>query len=118
MPADTTRTTIVEQPAAGAGAASPGVAGSLVSTVLALCFVLALAWLVLRGLKRLQAGRFGAAGSDVPRVLRSVSIGPRERLVTVRYRDREYLLGVAAGGVSLIDSTASAESVPGIRQES
>src|SRR3977135_4166750 len=111
MPADPTSiaiSTAASEPGVDA-AASTGMAASIGSTALALCFVLALAWLVLRGIKRLQAGKATAVDNDVPRVLRSVSLGPRERLVTVRYRQREYLLGVSAGGVSVIDVAASPE---------
>ena len=36
-------------------------------------------------------------------MLRAVSLGARERLVVVRHRDAEYLLGVTAANVSLID---------------
>jgi len=85
-------------------AASPGLATSLASTALALCFVLALAWVVLRLIKRLQSGKASSGGDDAPHILRSVPLGQRERLVTVRYRGREYLLGVAAGAVSVIDN--------------
>jgi flagellar biogenesis protein FliO len=83
----------------------PDLATNMLSTAVALVVVLALAWLLLRGLKRLQTGRAGAGGGDdVPQVLRSVGLGPRERLVTVRYRGREYLLGVTAGAISVVDS--------------
>ena len=86
-----------------------GLATNLLSTAIALAFVLGLAWLSLRGLKRLQQGRAGAGPheADVPRVLRSVGLGPRERLVTVRYRGRDYLLGVTPGAVTVVDSHAS-----------
>ena len=86
---------------------APSLAMQLGSTALALALVLALAWLALRALKQFQnrgeRSGGGNRGNGV-QVLRSVGLGPRERLVTVRYRDREYLLGVATGGVSLIDS--------------
>ncbi len=83
-------------------------ATNLVSTAVALVIVLLLAWVSLRALKRFQQGRPGAQGDagEVPQVMRSVGLGPRERLVTVRYRGRDYLLGVTAGAISVVDSHA------------
>lgn len=74
----------------------------VVATVLALGLVLGLAWVVLRTLRRLQPN-LGSAVEHPPQVVYSAGLGPRERLVLVRHRNREYLLGVSAGGVSLID---------------
>ena len=87
-----------------AASLAPSLALQLGSTALALALVLALAWLALRALKKFQNRSQRSSGGNPMQVLRSVGLGPRERLVTVRYRDREYLLGVATGGVSLIDS--------------
>ena len=83
---------------------APSLALQLGSTALALVLVLALAWLALRTLKKFQNRSQRSSGGNPVQVLRSIGLGPRERLVTVRYRDREYLLGVATGGVNLIDS--------------
>lgn len=82
---------------------APSFAAQLGGTALALLFVLALAWLALRGLKHLQqrASR-GAAGEPIV-LLQSMNLGPRERVVAVRYRGREYLLGVTAAQVTVID---------------
>jgi flagellar protein FliO/FliZ len=83
----------------------PGLMANLISTAVALAVVLALAWLSLRMLKRMQLRRSGGADDGhTPQVLGSVGLGPRERLVTVRYRGRDYLLGVTAGGISYVDS--------------
>ena len=90
---------------------APSLAMQLGSTALALALVLALAWLALRALKKLQSRSTG--GGNPMQVLRSAALGPRERLVTVRYRDREYLLGVATGGVNLIDSWPASEAAIG-----
>lgn len=81
---------------------------SLVTTALALAFVLALAWVLLRALKRLQQrgslrGHARSGPEDVPQVMQTVGIGPRERLMTVHWRGRDYLLGVTAAGIALID---------------
>lgn len=88
-------------------AASPGWVSQGVATVLALLLVLGLAWLVLRTLRRLQPSLSGRAGAG-PVVLHSTGLGPRERLVLVRHRGREYLLGVSTGSVAVIDRWESA----------
>ncbi len=82
--------------------ASPGWWTQGVATVLALLLVLALAWVLLRTLRRLQPNLGGRAGA-VPQLLHSTGLGPRERLVLVRHRGREYLLGVGTGSVTVID---------------
>ena len=94
---------------------APSLAMQLGSTALALALVLALAWLALRALKKLQGRSTGGSGNPM-QVLRSAALGPRERLVTVRYRDREYLLGVATGGVNLIDSWPASEAAAGAQE--
>lgn len=89
----------------------------LVSTGLSLLFVLALAWLVLRWLRRSQVGGSSAEG---PRVLRAVGLGPRERLVVVQHRDAEYLLGVTANSINVIerrDAGAAQAAPPASSQE-
>lgn len=87
-----------------AAATPPSLSMQLLSTALALALVLLLAWAGLKLLKRLQTGRAGASPSTAPVVLHSVSLGPRERLVSVRHRGREYLLGVTPGAISVIDA--------------
>lgn len=82
---------------------SPSFAAQLGGTALALVVVLALAWFGLRALKRLQLRAGSAGGGEAIVVLRSVSLGARERVVALRYRDHEYLLGVSASAVSLLD---------------
>lgn len=89
---------------------APSLAVQLGSTALALALVLALAWFALRLLKKLQIGAVGGSAAVPMEVLRSVGLGPRERLVAVRVREREYLLGVTAGTVTLIDSWPAAEA--------
>ena len=72
----------------------------IVTAAVALVFVLGLAWLLLRALRR---GHIGRGGDDGPRVLRAVSLGARERLVVVQHHDTEFLLGVTAANVSVIE---------------
>lgn len=84
----------------------PGLAMSIVTTVLALVFVLGFAWVMLLAGRRMQRRTGTAEAGDAPQVLRSVGLGPRERLVTVRYREREYLLGVTPASITLIERGA------------
>lgn len=97
-------------------AASTGWLSQALATGLALLLVLVLAWLVLRTLRRLQPGLAGRA-RGVPQVLHSAGLGPRERLVLVQHRGREYLLGVSAGGVQLIDRWEAAPTASGSAEQ-
>lgn len=85
--------------------ASSGWVSQILGTALALLLVLGLAWVALRALRRLQPG-LGGRAADVPQVLHSAALGTRERLVLVRHRGREYLLGVSTGSVQVIDRWA------------
>lgn len=87
----------------------PGLWSSLLVTVLALAFVLALAWLFLRLLKRASTMR-SLDGRVPPQVVQAVSLGGRERLIVVRDGNHEYVLGVTAANVSLIDKRAAPAS--------
>ncbi len=78
--------------------------------VLALVLVLGLAWLCLAALKRLQLGRL-PAGASAAQVIGSVALGPRERVVTLRWHGRDYLLGVTPAAIQVIDQRA-AEALP------
>lgn len=73
----------------------------LLTTLLALGFVLALAWVSLRLLRRFQ--RSGAAPAATLEFVRALPVGARERVVVIRHRGTEYLLGVAAGSVQVLD---------------
>lgn len=75
--------------------------------VVALALVSTLAWLAIWLLKRLQlASAPGAPASDL-RFVRALPLGPRERLVVVEWRGETLLLGVTAGGVSLVKTAAA-----------
>jgi flagellar protein FliO/FliZ len=79
-----------------APAASPATAGSIGGAVFALVFVIglivALAWLA----KRIPG--FGGASNPALRIVGSLALGPRERLVVVAVGQTQLLLGVGAGG--------------------
>jgi flagellar biogenesis protein FliO len=80
-------------------------AGNLLTTLLSLLFVLALAWVVLRLIKRMQLApsRGQEDHPHRPRILDSVAVGPRERLVTVSYQGKTLLLGVTANAIQRLD---------------
>jgi flagellar protein FliO/FliZ len=77
-------------------------ASSVATMLVALAFVLALAWLALRLLKRFQAGQLTPQSPDAPRFVRALPVGARERVVVMHYRGEEWVLGVTAGGISLL----------------
>ena len=81
--------------APGAGGVITGLVGVLAATVA----VLALAWVVLRLLKRMQ---HGTGGDGELGFVRSLSVGPRERVTLVTYRDEVFVLGVTAGSITLL----------------
>jgi len=94
---------------------------SFASMLLALTFVLGLAWVALRLLRaRLQGPRDpkAAAGNDALRFVRALPLGPRERIVIVEHRGARWMLGVTAGGISTIAHwpQAGAEATPGAVQ--
>jgi flagellar protein FliO/FliZ len=92
---------------------------NFVVTMLALGFVLALAWGALRLLKaRLQPRGVPGRGDDALRFVRALPLGTKERVVIVEHRGERWMLGVTAGGISTIahwgessvDSHSSAHS--------
>ena len=93
--ATTIATTV--QPAAEPFAAPAGDAGSVGGAVLALLLVvgliLALAWLARR-----MPGIGAGASNPALRVVGSLALGPRERLVVVEVGQTQLLLGVGNGG--------------------
>jgi flagellar protein FliO/FliZ len=72
--------------------------------LLALTAVIAVAWMALRLLRdRLQPGmRAGQGAGDTLRFVRALPVGAKERVVIVEHRGERWLLGVTAGGISLL----------------
>jgi flagellar biosynthetic protein FliO len=109
-PAATSASLAAPAPApASTGAGGAELWSSLLVTLLALAFVLALAWLLLRLLKRATTLR-GADGQVPWQVVQALPLGGRERLVIVRRGAREYVLGVTPASVSLIDQRAPGDA--------
>jgi len=78
-------------------------ANQLLSTLLALAFVGGLAWVSIALLKRLQQGRGkGRPAESELRFVRALPVGAKERVVVVQYGGEEWVLGVTAGGISLL----------------
>ena len=81
---------------------------NLVSTLVALALVLALAWLMLRGLRYLHMRNHHETQNTL-HLRQAVSLGPRERVVVLEHRNTTYLLGVTAGGIHVIDRLTAPE---------
>jgi len=82
---------------------------TLLITLFALAFVLVLAWLALKLLAKSGAVAIGGKGGRL-RVLQSVPVGARERVVLLEVDGEELLLGVAAGGVQVLARPSDAGS--------
>ena len=93
-------TAAVQQPV---HAAPPSAAGSIGGTLFALALVLGLifglAWLARR-----MPGMTGLRGNAGLRVVRSLALGTRERLVVVEVGGTQLLLGPGAGGTRLLQT--------------
>jgi flagellar protein FliO/FliZ len=80
----------------------PGLLGTFLGVLAALAFVLVLAWAVLRLLRRWQDRAPAADADGQLRFVRALALGPRERAVLIETRGERLLLGVTAGGISLL----------------
>ena len=88
-------------------------ASALASMGLALVFVLLLAWVAIRLMKRMQLGRGGpGTPADALRFVRALPVGQRERVVVLHYRGEEWVLGVTAGGITLLARAPIEAAVP------
>ena len=81
-------------------------AGSVVATLAALLFVLALAWGGLRLFKLWQDRALGGGtkpGDDrALRFVRTLPVGTRERVMLIEAEGERLLIGVTAGGITLL----------------
>jgi flagellar protein FliO/FliZ len=85
---------LVAQPA---GNHVPSVAGSLVSVVLALLFIILVIFLCAWFLRKIVGGNF--VTNKAIEVKASQPVGAKERLVIVKVDGKHLLLGVTAGGI-------------------
>ncbi len=83
---------------------------SFASMLLALAFVLALAYVVLRFWKARMQPRPtpGGGPDDSLRFVRALPVGTKERVVIVEHRGQRWMLGVTAGGISTLAHWADA----------
>ena len=84
---------------------STTVLGSIAATVVALVLVLALAWGALRLLKYMQDRQMGSGGSvdtQALKFLRALPVGTRERVMLIEAEGDRLLIGVTAGGITLL----------------
>ena len=73
---------------------------TLIFAIVALALVLALAWLVLKGLAAM--GQRSTSRAPM-RIKATLPLGSRERLLVVEYNGMEYFLGVSSSNICLID---------------
>lgn len=87
---------------------------NLASTVVALAFVLLLAWVLIHGWRRLQTfgGMKPADDTEALRFVRALPVGARERVVLVDHAGERWMLGVTAGGITLLARWPNAHTPP------
>lgn len=93
------------QPAPASAPPAPSTAGAVGGTAFALLFVLALIF-ALAWLARRMPGVAGGSHRAL-RVVASLSLGPRERVVVVEVGGTQMLLGVGAGGTRALHTLAA-----------
>lgn len=97
-------------------ASTPGMFGALMALMAVLALIVGLGWL----LKRLPGTGFRPA--DGLRLVASLTVGVKERVVVVEVDGRQLLLGVTAGGISTLHAleqplpTTPAPSLPQLKQ--
>ena len=99
--------TPVAAPAVGQHAAtSPGLGGAVLALLAVLALIVALAWL----LKRLPAT--GLRSSEQLRVVASLAVGQRERVVVVEVGGQQLLLGVTAQSITTLHQLPESLAIP------
>jgi flagellar protein FliO/FliZ len=74
---------------------------ALTSSLAALGAIVFILWALLFVVRRLRPGAISGNARDLA-VLRSLALGPRERLLVVRVGQRHLVVGVGAASVSLL----------------
>lgn len=78
----------------------------LLSFVAVIAFIFGFAWLMRR------SGRFGAAGGRGLRIVSSLSLGMREKIVVVKVGDTSLVVGVAPGQIRTLHVMEGDASLP------
>ncbi|MGD8909731.1 MAG: flagellar biosynthetic protein FliO [Chromatiales bacterium] len=81
-------------------------AQELLFVILALLFVVVMAWLLLKGLRGFHSQ--SADGARIKLIL-TLAIGTKERLAVVNYRDHEYLIGITPSSITLLDKSPASQ---------
>lgn len=96
-------------PAPGVSAPAPrdgvSVGGLFLQIVFGLAFVLLLAVVSIRGLKRMQGkllARPGAGGGNLLEVMETCYLGPQQKVIALRMHDEVGVLGVTKEGIRLL----------------
>jgi len=108
-PAAAPKATVATAPPAAPMPMAAASAGSLLQTILALCFVLALlaglAWFMKR------YGPKAAGGNAALRLVGSLSLGGRERIIVIEVADQWIVVGASPGRVNALATMPRQESV-------
>lgn len=78
----------------------------LLFTLIALVIVIAMAWLLLKAFKEFHSKQ--GKGNPIKLIL-TMPVGSRERLMVVTYREHEYFVGITPNGMTLLDKLPAAE---------
>ncbi len=81
-----------------AAPSTPGIGSAFFGLVLVLGLILALAWL----LKRMPGTGLGLRPNDQLRLVTSLSVGGKEKLAVVEVGGQQLLVGICAGGISVL----------------
>lgn len=73
----------------------------LLKTVIALCVVMLVIWLSAKLLRPLAEKHNGSTGSL--KILASISVGSREKLLIIQAGDAQFLIGVSPAGIQKIE---------------
>jgi flagellar protein FliO/FliZ len=73
----------------------------LASLSLGVGVIVVVLWVILWALRRTPASRFAARNGDC-RIMRSLPLGPRERLLVVAIGTKQLVVGVSTAAISLL----------------
>ena len=117
-PATTTAQTVAATPASPPSASAGSLGGAVFALVLVVGLILLLSWLA----KRMPGLGGGGLANPALRIVGSLALGPRDRLVVVEVGETQLLLGVGAGGTRTLHTleqplpAAAAKATPAFAQ--